>query len=88
MFQFLSYFIKRSRDKIHEQIINASGKWVLGKKSEDREIFIIFEDRKDTLNDVYGKFKNDLKTFYLFFFPTEELRRLSTTLFSNLFIDC
>ena len=47
----------RSKDGIHEQIINTqSGKWILGKKSEDREIFLIFDDKRDKLNEVYGMF--------------------------------
>lgn len=40
---------------MHEQIINAgTNKWLVGKKSENREVYLIFEDKKTNLNDVSG----------------------------------
>lgn len=45
---------EKVKEKVHEQIIGTSNNtWVVGKRSEDRDLFLIIEDKKASLMEVY-----------------------------------
>jgi hypothetical protein len=68
---------------MNEMLVETNnGGWVVGKKSDQREFYILFDQKSANLLQING-----MVVDLLIFTSSDEMKKLSSTYFKDIFID-